>query len=1342
MAGFLMPTKMLAQAEQSDFDQHVQDLLSTQSAPSSDSLTNPLGTQHDTSNLDQQAFDSHVTDLLRQQPDMQGPPNAGSEADFPSPSLSPSNPLPAEVTTPEPAPAPPAPLPAPNAPVTTPLVRPLPSPTADPTAMLDRQGVINYVHQRAADYGLDPAAVLAVANQEGLNTAPGSHWQLGGESNISFGPPSWYGNGAGSAILQQHGPNAAAWSWTPPGIEYWLGQVAQAAKGLTGNQAISAIVNNFERPREDLAAGEIKKAQQAYANFQQGGQELLQGAGNAIGSAVSNVQQAFDDHVQGLLGGAGQSVTDAGNAIGGAVQSFMPTQQPSPQTVDLRSPQPPPVIDLTQQNQQQKPFWQQLGDTIGSAISNGLSQAMGSLPNFADSTTVGPQSPIGQRVQQRVNEGGLNPGDFMQAETDVARAGANAIVNASPELQRAAQQTGSQFRTDFSGPQSLGPALIDDRQIQQTAARYGVSPSALRAAVTSFNTEHPSVTSQVATGGVQGYLGAAGGELANAGNPLAFVVDPQGQLQPLGIVRKTPAGTMIDHVGDLGPLGESAARLPTESLPPVLPATATEVANQGVIRDALSGPPEGQLTRQVGNRIVPVLHPEEVQTQDLLQAMLSEAQRRGAAPEQVSQIQQQLDQLYAPTELAAGISPQAVGRAIAPAGRAVRTAFNPASAAPQAVQDALNVYDGTVRQAQAVAQREVILGHAAGEEASKTVGQVIGTARKQFLNDVANVPAATREMSTIDWETGTRVGVPKPQGWVNGGTLAPQLSGMWVSPEVATVVRNTLNHDITVPGLEGLAKLSGLIKQIGLTGSPFHFIQEELQAVRLGASQGDLPGAGAMVGRSTINAANPGAFKRWLTDPMIAPIVDRAAKAGVTLGREAGEGIDLGAGMLARATVGAAGAGAGTYTVQKGRGASDEDAMKAALVAAGIGAVSAGPIGSLIGPAVFERQIPTLKVIGFKVLTDSGLPDAQAAQMVNNTFGGQNLTRMARDPNFQGLLRSVVLAPDWWESWARNVGSAIPGMPVSQQAGDAARKYVLTTVVSAGIALEGLNWLFTGHFTNENAQGRQLDLEIPTDRIPGAPQGTQGNLVHIDILGPLRPMAQLVTSGGDIGAFGRSRLSAPAGLVVNALQNKNPATGGPLVGPGTPPFEAAARYGQFELGQVMPAGAQGVTSGARVAGPLGAVTGELGLRTSSTAKDPIQKPVQTEIKRLQDLGYSRVSLPYPDKSFIVNGAQIDLTADERQQLAILRGQIANRSLEPLIASPTWNRLSNDQKANQVQLNIERATEQAKVQMLNALPADQRMARLKAGVEVRGRKINQQPAAQSPFSLPSFMAPTR
>lgn len=198
------------------------------------------------------------------------------------------------------------------------------------TGVLNRSQVIQYVGENAPQYGLDPAAVLSVANHEGLNQAPGSTWNLTGEGGFNFGPPSWYTGtaahpGAGRAIVGMQGSNAPNWSWTPAGLDYWLTQVSKAASGLTGGAAIQAIVNGFEHPREDLAAGEINNAQNDYSSFQQALQGIGSGGGNAI---VSPSQPPATDtttaNPTAASGGGGNATNlDLGGSIQHTVMQFI-----------------------------------------------------------------------------------------------------------------------------------------------------------------------------------------------------------------------------------------------------------------------------------------------------------------------------------------------------------------------------------------------------------------------------------------------------------------------------------------------------------------------------------------------------------------------------------------------------------------------------------------------------------------------------------------------------------------------------------------------------------------------------------------------------------------------------------------------------------------------------------------------------------------------------------------------------------------------------------------------------------------------------------------------------------
>lgn len=154
------------------------------------------------------------------------------------------------------------------------------------TGVLDRQGVINYVGQNAARFGVDPAAALAVANQEGLNRPPingvGQSWNLQNEAGFNFGPASFYTGhtAAGETFLNKFGSNSPTIAWTPAGLDYWLGLLGNVSGGLVGGAAISAIVHKFENPRADLAQGEINNAQGDYRSFQQ----AIQNAGTQPGT--------------------------------------------------------------------------------------------------------------------------------------------------------------------------------------------------------------------------------------------------------------------------------------------------------------------------------------------------------------------------------------------------------------------------------------------------------------------------------------------------------------------------------------------------------------------------------------------------------------------------------------------------------------------------------------------------------------------------------------------------------------------------------------------------------------------------------------------------------------------------------------------------------------------------------------------------------------------------------------------------------------------------------------------------------------------------------------------------
>ena len=111
--------------------------------------------------------------------------------------------------------------------------------------MAYRQDWADFIRRNAPALGVDPRAALAVAMSEGLSGDVG-------DNGTSFGPFQLH---VGGALPSGRG---RAWAESPAGILYALRQIASVSKGMTGQQAISNIVQRFERPADP--SGEIRRA--------------------------------------------------------------------------------------------------------------------------------------------------------------------------------------------------------------------------------------------------------------------------------------------------------------------------------------------------------------------------------------------------------------------------------------------------------------------------------------------------------------------------------------------------------------------------------------------------------------------------------------------------------------------------------------------------------------------------------------------------------------------------------------------------------------------------------------------------------------------------------------------------------------------------------------------------------------------------------------------------------------------------------------------------------------------------------------------------------------------------
>jgi hypothetical protein len=102
----------------------------------------------------------------------------------------------------------------------------------------------------APQYGIDPAAAIAVALGEGgLVNRQDDVGDLAGGG--SYGPFQLYAKGALPRQYVGNARAADAFAWSPEGIKYALSRMrAAGASGLRGPSAVEAIIRKFERPAD------------------------------------------------------------------------------------------------------------------------------------------------------------------------------------------------------------------------------------------------------------------------------------------------------------------------------------------------------------------------------------------------------------------------------------------------------------------------------------------------------------------------------------------------------------------------------------------------------------------------------------------------------------------------------------------------------------------------------------------------------------------------------------------------------------------------------------------------------------------------------------------------------------------------------------------------------------------------------------------------------------------------------------------------------------------------------------------------------------------------------------
>jgi len=226
---------------------------------------------------------------------------------------------------------------------------------------------------------------------------------------------------------------------------------------------------------------------------------------------------------------------------------------------------------------------------------------------------------------------------------------------------------------------------------------------------------------------------------------------------------------------------------------------------------------------------------------------------------------------------------------------------------------------------------------------------------------------------------------------------------------------------------------------------------------------------------------------------------ERAAAAGVTFGSRAfADSISHEGGLTSRLSQfgwgGMTGAAAG-WKMAKDRNETDEEALKQAWFGAMLGAAPAVPgTGRLIKVlgkdvplqnaaswadvmhhAIFNEALPAAKLGMFDILTRAN-PRAdvgEIATFVNRSMGGIDTLKLARSPWAQDLMRFSLIASDWTEGIVSQ--SVSLAMPSAQ--GSLTRWQMVKGLATFMGFVELLNKATTGHYTWDNPDGKEFQLE-------------------------------------------------------------------------------------------------------------------------------------------------------------------------------------------------------------------------------------------------------------------------
>ena len=186
----------------------------------------------------------------------------------------------------------------------------------------------------------------------------------------------------------------------------------------------------------------------------------------------------------------------------------------------------------------------------------------------------------------------------------------------------------------------------------------------------------------------------------------------------------------------------------------------------------------------------------------------------------------------------------------------------------------------------------------------------------------------------------------------------------------------------------------------------------------------------------------------------------------------------------------------------------------------------------------------------------------EIAKQINTVYGGLNWEAMGITQSNLSLLRLGLLAPDWTISNVQLLKQAIGewkgGFANKGTAGGLSRVHILTALAGGMIITESLNKMLTGHYTDENPKGHELEVQIAPDVYVSFFRGGIGDITKF---------ASMWSESGPAGAsrFSQGKL-APVARVFTGLASGVQYSGGrEIMGPKEGVIYGTAHYLEYIL---------------------------------------------------------------------------------------------------------------------------------------------------------------------------------